>query len=476
MRLLSWKPKPMTQSAFSLEPPMLSAMSSTPILTLPSELICSILQIVHNVKIGSLAMCLRVCKSWHDIGRPLLCRDIYVQLKDFEGIERAVPVYDLDKIMSVTTHLVFDSSQKDRAGELWPTLDALSAYLTTMPNLATLSLTFLECPASDDSSFQGLARLLHKFPTSVRNLDLCCDAVLTIITEDGHICGLLADILPQLERLHIAGTLVCPELFNNITRKCFMLTEIVIDCTDLRSAPDCVAWRRPARHEGDTADSVVMPFIDAINDVLHKGLMPKITCLILIGKREFPFRPAHPLAFDCMYKIDFMQNETTVYPFQWLWSQGSNGPGEVNSGRWMRYIDPITGNNVDVAGDFNQSRDFGKILEGWRWCKSVHGPSPRWNSYGARLPLSFQKHRHYAWDGPVKLSKLGDPARSYRARFSPGSRLWYWEDVVGRTLLSAKAIRGCVVPKFPRREQPLEELEMDPTSAKAQELRDLGLF
>ncbi|KAK5095517.1 hypothetical protein LTR70_003441 [Exophiala xenobiotica] len=186
-----------------------------------------------------------------------------------------------------------------------------------------------------------------------------------------------------------------------------------------------------------------MPFIDAINDVLHKGLMPKITCLILIGKREFPFRPVHPLAFDCMYKIDFMQNETTVYPFQWLRTQGRIGPGELNSGRWMRYIDPITGNNVDVAGDFNQSRDFGKILEGWRW---------------------------------LKLSKLGDPARSYRARFSPGSRLWYWEDVVGRTLLSAKVIRGCVVPDFPRREQPLEELEMDPNSAKAQELRDLGLF
>jgi len=451
-------------------------MSSTPILTLPSELTCSILQIVHNVKIGSLAMCLRVCKSWHDIGRPLLCRDIYVQLKDFEDIERAIPVYALDEIMSVTTHLVFHWSQTDPAREFWPTLDALSPYLTTMPNLATLSLTFLGCAGSDDFSFQGLARLLHKFPTSVRNLDLRCETGVTTITKGGHICGLLADILPQLERLHIGGTPVCPKLFNNITRKCFMLTEIVIDCTDLRSAPDCVEWRRLARHEGDTADRVLMPFIDAINDVLHKNLMPKITCLILIGKREFPFLPAQPLAFECMYKIDFLQNETTVYPCQWLRPPGKNGPGASISGRWMRYIDPITGNNVDVAGDFDWSRDFGKILEGWRWCKSGHGPSPSWNSYGARLPLSFQKHRHYAWDGPVKLSKLEDPARSYRARFSPGSRLWYWEEVVGRTLLSAKVIRGCVLPDFPHREQPLEELEMDPTSTKAQELQDLGLF
>lgn len=45
-----------------------------------------------------------------------------------------------------------------------------------MPTLATLSLRFFEYAALDDSSFQGLARLLHKFPTSVRNLDLRYDA------------------------------------------------------------------------------------------------------------------------------------------------------------------------------------------------------------------------------------------------------------------------------------------------------------
>ena len=105
------------------------------------------------------------------------------------------------------------------------------------------------------------------------------------------------------------------------------------------------------------------------------------------------------------------------------------------------------------------------IIEGRTWLMS---------STGARLPPAMQSKREYDWMLQPSLFSMRQAASAFRSEPGPNARLWYWEERVGRTLLNVQIDNTTNFPSPPRRERPLEELELDPQSKIAKELEELA--
>lgn len=72
--------------------------------------------------------------------------------------------------------------------------------------------------------------------------------------------------------------------------------------------------------------------------------------------------------------------------------------------------------------------------------------------------------------------EMAELAERYRSNHQDFTRLWYWEDRLGRTLLRTVRTQSAMLPDFPRRERPMEEQQLDYNgdSEIARQLKDLA--
>lgn len=256
-------------------------------------------------------------------------------------------------------------------------------------------------------------------------------------------------------------------MFTLVTEACPLLEELIIDSrTGL--VPNC------RTHQPDPQSPlrycISRPFVDAFHSSRIRGgdRKPRI---VLVGQRLVNPRETEEV-FSFFYTINCVEDITTVYPvatfychrglgdagdLQWETDSQPLKGNQVEEGMWMRYSIPSSGQEVDLLDasplwDLPESQ-LGSLLEGPSWVQLGHG---------ARLPYAHRRGHEYGWPYTTPLEALMDNAVKAREQHPPGSRLWYWEDRVGRNLLHVQTYKGHDLPECPKRERPLEELDMDP--------------
>lgn len=448
-------------------------MSQPSLSTVPNEVIVLVLENLYESS-GSktFAKQLETCKQWYELGTHILWRDIYLELRQLESFLTAMPPARCNLVHSMTVNLngwhdpdLDDSTTSDDEDRhtvesvdtisVSHALDLVSSSMGNMPNLTALSCSFQSYGMSDEN-LASMSQLLRKLPASIRDLELVNCLVDRPENEDHHICREVARLLPQLQRLQISGTPFCPRMFTEVKRECPLLKTVVIDGTEDRINQDCVTFGPQHRVFEDY--SMVTQLINAIRAQLQDGRFPNITRLTLLGERFDHLRPVDTLEF--LYSMDILRATTTIYPLALV----VTAKYVIDDGLWMRYLNPLTNEEIDVL-DIAQGRALVRLVEGPIW--------RQWNIGLRLLPRQRSRHHKYSSTTTDIIDYCAKDLATYRHHHPLKSRLWYWEERVGRKLVHVQTVQGTDLPACPTRECPDEELALDPASELAQQLIDL---
>jgi len=108
---------------------------------------------------------------------------------------------------------------------------------------------------------------------------------------------------------------------------------------------------------------------------------------------------------------------------------------------------------------------------------------PPWVEYESRvrLPSNIPRQPHHARQDRFRWYAVAvAEADKFRNEDKPATKLFYWEDKLGRTLLHVETTDGLYVPKVIHRQTPSEEVHLDPAAEEGREAKELwwvdGLF
>lgn len=405
--------------------------------------------------------CLRVSRAWYGIGKTILWQDVVLVVQNVGAFLKALSPSNVALIQSITTQ-----GCNDHTVGYQTAITHIKDSMFKMCKLRALSVdeeeilidTYQGVVESPDGAYSWL----EKIPPSVENFELRGIGVISdSLNATDKSCTFLAKVLPQLRRLRLGGIRICPNIFH-LLEACKILQEIIIDLGLRGSEENCTG--RPY-HGHQYHEHEVPAFVEAARSASERGCFPRIEHSVICGERAADDESEAATAItDCRYTIDMLRNTTTVYPkgtFMELDSAGRFVP--VYNKSWMLYQDPSSQEEFDIMDEAFGVHNS-QLSEGRTWNESLNL---------VRLPSALTQSRHYTWAEPENVTCL--KRRAERSRVAAGlrSRLWYWENRVGRKLLHVKTIPGTILPDFPQRERLREELEMDPESPLAKELAEL---
>ena len=368
----------------------------------------------------------------------MLWKDIGVRHKNIVKVTQALRAGGLDRIRSLTVFAGALPGPNIEGGRL----TRLFAYMHRMPNLEILSLGghIRRGAGPPGSCYEVLCQCLTAIPSTVKDLELYLLSTDDVHQgEDGHLCNYLQPLLPQLRSLHIKHTKMCLTVFDDLKIECSHLQEISINLENAHIKKACSSSHKNAMKQ----------LVQSGQQAVERGVFPCITKFVIFGKRYKPTGEA--LAFDTRYRIDVLHNTTTAYPSAKL--------GELE---WIRYQSERFAPPMDLMSKTTKHNGPSTFIEDIPWRRA--------NGGSIRLPSRMISKRDYVWCDCQSLASMQVNYATYR-REKPTTKLWFYERLTGRHLVSAGFTQGkAAVPKCVVREKPKEETAFEALMVQLGEL------
>lgn len=439
---------------------------------------------------GIFPQCLRINKTFHDIGKSILWRDVKVcprNMDQFLQALRSSPLIDLDVTRSITVIANEESSISRWSHHAlhYQTLMELVKWFTKMQKLKILSFSnFVYLSYNLDthiasSAVQSLKTLMHK---NIKDLEF--RHVLfhpRDDPQDDHICSCIKQILPQLRRLRVSRTQICPTLMQDFDTKCEALEELVLNFDGRTICRDCTRLDHRDHDTPNDREKAADQLVQYAQNALSLGYFPKLAHFFICGTRIYlPYINASSRKFVCLYTVDLIKQTTTVYPAIFL---------AYDEVRAMRQRFGLDDNKTLLAWmlvrDFASTGQRGLVCEVEEMHDLVNEGRP-WmtTSKGLRVPRGGNLDI-YTCTERTKLESMFAQEQVLRSmafdRYKqpkgdvikcPLFQIWYWEEKSGRALLHICTLPGTAVPPFPERETCAAEarlnLEIANDSSEAQ--------
>lgn len=411
---------------------------------LPPEVVLRLLQVSYGTDIQLFLRLLRTCRTWYELGRGLLWRDIYVDYaSDMASCLVRIGHAELAMIRSITV----DVSRNNL-------LALLASTLHRMPKLETVSFN-THLLGGQKEGLLNLCTLLNSVPRNVKHLAICGKFILKADTnmDYSHPCSYLKRVLPQLERLHIEAVSVCSEVLT-IDAECPNLKELTIILHDWLSVPDDHGTvsghsRRRERVQG---------LITCFEKAQEQHLFPRLASATISGIVP-KTGDASKQVFSCVYTFDLMKKRTIVWPIE---VQSSTlRDMKLIAFIWLRYQREESSNVEDLVDGTYEG--ILKLVTGDRWLLSF--------DTSIRLPSELTKSRDTIKFGTMDKHNLAKKCESYKK--DPKGKcldIWFWEDVLGERLIEPQFLDGIFFPDLPLRRQPAKELSLKKLMASQPEL------
>lgn len=208
----------------------MARISLSPFERLPNEILSSVLlEVKATSDPSSFLRCLSCCKRWHEVGIPILYRDV---LLTDSNVSAFVQCYNsqygpLLRSLTITINPVQpaqtdeDEQRLPRYGSqgakvLWHTLQQISYKFASMDRMTTFSLTF----SSNYSYVRGFWIPRATIATMIRALpEACVNVEINTRDYEGpapvfvHLCDEIRAILPRLQNLRLCLAIMCPAIF-----------------------------------------------------------------------------------------------------------------------------------------------------------------------------------------------------------------------------------------------------------------------
>ncbi|KAI2463752.1 hypothetical protein F4781DRAFT_415532 [Annulohypoxylon bovei var. microspora] len=405
--------------------------------SLSSELLSEIFSWVKSSFWGTsnLLTCLSVCKQWHEIAVPILCRHIVLSSGNVELFAARFNLTYAAYVRSLTLRLTqpplssYDLSSIIAANaELERRLLRLEPLLESLDKLLSFSL-YVPIVIPERCRFKISARsiigLINSLPRSCVNIEIDAggyDRNIIASGEEAHICENLRLVLPRMNHVRIHLSLVCPtlvgilaapykyDLDSFIPAKLPHLRSFLINCTESRGSDGICLPAKTAEaqsyrvriHPWPAMTSALQKFVDAPDCCptsatvrIHTSTMEDMTDIGI---------------YDTMVVSDISSHSTHAFPILKVSSTAQLG--------WLTRFE-------DSEGILTTTRGLVAIAEGQLW-KTLIG--------GARLPSTIAKSEA---QGIMELPMSEES--DWRAKNPEIScTLWKNEALVGRKLLHAE--------------------------------------
>lgn len=445
---------------------------------MPAELVAILVEHVHREDQQTFANCLRVSPIWRMEGRAIRWRHISLTATNVEAFIDSLDTLEhgstgqlqnvLCLIHSVTFYPMFPRSHTTNN----VIVSRLIKRLPQMVNLESVSIEHASFSASQ--SAQGPEDSRNDIQTFFRSLTQCMN--LNSLELNFVFCSNCSNnndncqfwngvcvLLPRLRRLRLYNIPISCGLFSSLKERCDNLRELILNISSFDKLSYC--WEDFLKPYSDETRRkfMVKAVIAESKRILHAGLIPNISHFVICGTRKHEYTHNHApgvydLSFACHFLIDIKKNTTTVYPAYlgpgpWHEPFLNDHPIYADDNAWMLYRNPKTGQVCNfIDRTFQNCHIF------------VDEPSWWTAEGGVRLPMDI------AHTDGCKMLKWLTPQHKDRviARFKrlrkPGkvqTRLWYWEERVGRPLINIQTFKGVFLPDRPERESPPEEQQFN---------------
>lgn len=418
---------------------------------LPPELIIIILRHLYDAEREVYMKCMILCKDWYTLSLPISCRDIL--LRDYPpntNIQKFVHQAGEDQLNLVRS-ITADMLTPVNFDIQFQLLEDFIVRMTNMPSLESFSLKlYLSGLFVGLDVHERLNAVLLSIPPTIRFLELRAFEIHRIETreDDQHKCMALASMIPQLKSLRLNDMRVCFRIFSEIKTICPYLEEIVIVIGNTTARNDC---RHNERKRGNGPDNDIEDVLAAARDIVDRGLMPEIKKFVAVGFKYWV--PIHDRKRNqILYEANVLKTEVMSYPAAML----------ERDEWWFRYKKPDTGTYVDLIADPGRMMDF---IANSSW-EEHHDMT--------RIPRNLgQRRNHCGLRDPGWFEESVAAAKKWRLDNQPSARLFFWEDRAGRPLTHPQKSCELIVPRHIKREQTLEEKDLDPNSELAKEEKSL---
>lgn len=416
------------------------------------DVLLIILEHLYNDERKTFSICMRVCKDWHQLARPISWKDVYLCDYNIENFANNVKSEaNLDRIRSITARSIKPIYVLGRLS----ILSSLCQRMQHMPALVSFSCTCSFIGARCESTGaqrEKLASILQSLPSTLQHLELngyYMEHDYPLLAED-HFCLLIAKLMPQLRSLRLENMRLCSKFFEAVKSQCPSLNSISINNRFQMTRCDCGTDEATQRI---TFDDTIEEVLGAARALLNQGYLPSIERFVVVGC-VYLDKP-DVATFQNLYKADVVANTVTSYPcaqthpgWQYTW--------------WMRFMNHNTGAEVDLDATAAELQEF---VEDSYWIQYNNG---------VRLPQDLQLQPHHPSQNRLAwYNNAITQAEEFRNQEGPVTKLFYWEDRVRRSLLHVQTSNGLLVPKVIRRETPVEEMYLDPNSEEGQKPKEL---
>lgn len=290
---------------------------------LPVEVLHTILEHAKNTRRPErFFSCLLCCHLWHDIGLPLMYKEILVyKWNMLRFLYISSKNLGLVKFLTVSVTITRDDWQYFPGG-FESRLCELSRVLPRMINLSTLSFTYSDFmprhPRPIVMGRSAITELVRNLPESCVNLEIDANGLDIREITTPHLCDALRDVLPQLQHLRLRLADICPGIFamgfnedgTTAHRSTvmpvvapFLKTLVINCCANTSPAGACGTQRSIDAH---------IPLLQRLCEFAARGSFPAIERLWLVYKPRLDFSvPQHPYYKRC----DIIQNQAWCIPF-----------------------------------------------------------------------------------------------------------------------------------------------------------------
>lgn len=208
----------------------MASRSQSPFERVPNEILSKVLlEVKVNSVASSLLQCILCCQTWHDMGMPILYRDVLLTDSNLEAFIRHYNAkhgpllrsltITLDPIRPAETDREFQQvlnyygSQNIKA--LWHhLLQRLTDQIASMVKMTTFSFT-----VSSNTYACGfwipmsiIATIIQSLPKACVNVEIDTRRYEELSPRYKHLCDDIRAILPRLQHLRLCLTTLCPSL------------------------------------------------------------------------------------------------------------------------------------------------------------------------------------------------------------------------------------------------------------------------
>lgn len=367
---------------------------------------------------------------------PILQKDVFLNEDNTKSFVHMLPRNHYKRIRSLTLSEA-SSWRRDP-----PSLALIHLEISVMQNLQSLSYSYpwLTKTSHNTAKLHDLCDLLKNLPPTAKYLELAsiCRYDDTCSTED-HVCVIIANILPQLRHLRLENTTVCPSLFTDPQRLCKELKVMKMQYHWSHVKSDCLTECDGLLTQRSPEAPIDM-LVRAARSCFEKGKFPMINTLTFDSRKiRYGGLSGNLPEFDCLYKINIIDQTTTVYPLD---TSGNTATPYRMKWMWLRGPCCQTQSEGDVIMTCD---DLYHHIEGRTW---------RATKRRTRLPILMLRdlglQYHLRRLQPVnRVSEENLPDASTKARW-----LLMREKESGQRLLEVQTTTGLTVPAFPRARNP----------------------